>query len=70
MKMRYGKGGGFVGGFLADQEGNLIDLNGKVLTRLEDMSNILKSRMKAMVDGVADPNEFWACDGILIKKII
>lgn len=35
LKLRYGKDAQFTGGFLADQDGNLIDLQGDLLTSLE-----------------------------------
>lgn len=42
LKLAYGPEDALIGGFLADEFGNLIDMEGNVLTSLEDMEEFLE----------------------------
>jgi hypothetical protein len=45
LKLHYGKGGKKLGGFLANAQGNLIDLNGTIIASIDEMSKFLKNNV-------------------------
>lgn len=67
LELPYGPDGTQLGGFLADSEGNLIDMNGKVLTSVEDMESFIQNN-NSFDEFNADTDE--KLNGLLIVKII
>jgi len=66
LELPYGPEGNFKGGFLADSEGNLIDLNHNILTSLEDMQDILENDTFDEYSATSEGK----LNGLLVVKII